>query len=76
MEQKFRARFFGIIPENVKGEIMYKLVTLEEDEKYSLEIVDEKGPYYMLELDMHLKIEMGKEKQRLFKGAADVKKST
>lgn len=75
MKQKFRTRFFGIVPKNVKGEVMYKLVTLEESEKDSLEIVDKKGPYYMLELDMHLKIELGKEKQRLFKGVVSVKKS-
>lgn len=74
MKQKFKTRFFGILPKNVKGEVMYKLVTLEEGEKDSLEIVDEKGPYYMLELDMHLKIELGREKQRLFKGVIDVKK--
>lgn len=75
MKQKFKTRFFGILPKNVKGEVLYTLVTLEEGDKDSLEIIEEKGPYYMLELDMHLRIAMGKEKQRLFKGVTNVKKS-
>lgn len=63
-----KTRFFGIKPVRNENEWMYTLITLEQDSDDSLEVIDSKGPYYMIELDTHLKVAMGKEKQRIFKG--------
>lgn len=73
MEEKrtksnLKTRFFGIKPVRSENEWMYSLITLEQDTDDSLEVISTVGPYYMIELDTHLKVAMGKEKQRIFKG--------
>lgn len=69
---KLKTRFFGITPTRTHSEWLYTLVTLEEDEDGALEVIDRKGPYYMIELDIHLQIALGKEKERIFRGVVSV----
>jgi len=67
-----KTRFFGIQPIRVKNEWLYELITLEQDDDGNLEIIDRKGPYYMVELNTFLKVALGREKDRIFKGVINV----
>lgn len=67
-----KTRFFGIQPSRINSEWLYELITLEEADDGSLEVIDRKGPYYMIELNTFLVIALGKEKERIFKGVTSV----